>query len=151
MEFIFLFLTFSLCVLLDLKWDFCRQHIYRSYFCIHIDGPCFYIHSSTLYLLIWTFSQFTFKIVFLIVILLFLVAFELLFFFLSSSFTIFPYDLMTVFSVMVEFLSTIFVCVSYVDFWFMGIMRFMYNNLYVYLYLYMWLFSISHLLKSTTY
>ena len=40
---------------------------------------------------------------------------------------------MTVFSVMVEFLSTIFVCVSDMDFWFMGIMRFMYNNLYVYL------------------
>ena len=33
-------LTFSLYVSLGLKWVSCRQHIYRSYFCIHSVSLC---------------------------------------------------------------------------------------------------------------
>ena len=44
--------TFSLCMSLDLKWDSYKQHRYSS---------CFYIHSSTLCLVIVVFSLSTFK------------------------------------------------------------------------------------------
>jgi len=39
---------------LELKWVFCRQHIY---------GSCFYIHSASLCLLIGAFNPFTFKVI----------------------------------------------------------------------------------------
>ena len=46
-------LTFSLYVLLGLKWVSCRQHIYAS---------CFCIHSASLCLLVGAFNPFTFKV-----------------------------------------------------------------------------------------
>ena len=47
-------LTFSLYVFLGLKWVSCRQHIYRS---------CFCIHSASLCLLVGAFNPFTFKVI----------------------------------------------------------------------------------------
>ena len=47
-------LTFSLYVSLGLKWVSCRQHIYRSCFCIHY---------ASLYLLVGAFNPFTLKVI----------------------------------------------------------------------------------------
>ena len=47
-------LTFCLYVSLNLKWVSCRQHMYRSYFCIH---------SASLCLLVGAFNPFTFKVI----------------------------------------------------------------------------------------
>ena len=47
-------LTFSLYVSLGLKWVSCRQHIYRSCFCIHLASLC---------LLVGAFNPFTFKVI----------------------------------------------------------------------------------------
>ena len=47
-------LTFSLYVSWGLKWIFDRQHIYGSYFCVHLTSPC---------LLVGAFNPFTFKII----------------------------------------------------------------------------------------
>ena len=47
-------LTFSLYVSLGLKWVSCKQHIYRS---------CFCIHSASLCLLVGAFNPFTFKVI----------------------------------------------------------------------------------------
>ena len=47
-------LTFSLYGSLVLKWVSCRQHIYRSCFCIHLASLC---------LLVGAFNPFTFKVI----------------------------------------------------------------------------------------
>ena len=47
-------LTFSLYVSLGLKWVSCRQHIYRS---------CFCIHSASMFLVVGVFNPFTFKVI----------------------------------------------------------------------------------------
>ena len=47
-------LTFSLYVSLVSRWVYCRQHIQRSYFCIH---------SASLCLLVGAFNPFTFKVI----------------------------------------------------------------------------------------
>ena len=39
---------------IGLKWVFCRQHIYRYYFCIHLASLC---------LLVGAFNLFTFKVI----------------------------------------------------------------------------------------
>ena len=54
MDILFQPFTFSLYVSLGLKWVSCRQHIYRS---------CFCIHSVRLYLLVGAFNPFTFKVI----------------------------------------------------------------------------------------
>ena len=48
------FHPFSLYVSLGLKWVSCRQHIYRS---------CFCIHSASLCLLVGALNPFTFKVI----------------------------------------------------------------------------------------
>ena len=47
-------LTLRWCVSLNLKWVSCSMQICRSYFCFH---------SASLYLLVWVFSPFTFKVI----------------------------------------------------------------------------------------
>ena len=38
-------LSFSVYVSLDMKWVSCRQHKYRSYFCIHSASLCFLVRA----------------------------------------------------------------------------------------------------------
>ena len=116
MEFLFLSLTFSLCVHLLLKLVSCRQHI---------NGSCYLIHLPILYLLIGAFSPFTFKIIInkhaLVAIAILLIAFCFFFFhnsslFLSSSHSLFPYGLMPFFSVKFRCFSLFLFYISFCNY-----------------------------------
>ena len=132
-------LTFSLCVSLNLKCIFCRQHIY---------GSCFYILLATLCLLIGTFIPFFKVIIDRYVLLTFLkIVWGLFLQFLFVPFfflSLFPCDLMTIFTVLFGFLSG-FVCVSIIDFLLaIKIYIYIYVSLYIcslyILNIYAWLF-----------
>lgn len=90
-------------------WTVC---VFRSVFCRrHIYGFCFYIHSAPLYLLLGALSLFTCRVIIknvLIVGLLILVDWFCIFF-VPSYFALFLCDLVTIFSIMFEFLSLLYV------------------------------------------
>ena len=83
MDYFFQLLTFSLCVSLGLKQGSCRQHMYRSCFCIPSASLCF---------LVGAFNQFSFKIIIdtyiIVIIFLFICGFFKSFCF-SSSFVVY--------------------------------------------------------------
>ena len=100
--------TFSLLVFLGLKWvASCRQHTHVTCF--------FSIHLATLCLLTGAFSQFTFKVIIDMYVLIAILLIVLWLFcssslFLSFSLVLFPCNLMSFFSVVTILFSLFFVC-----------------------------------------
>lgn len=93
---------------------------------------CLCIYSSIVCLLIRTSSLLKFKeIIERYILLLFFYLLLLCFCssFLFISFSVFPCDLMTSFSVMFGFISLF--CAPIINFWFTAIMRFLYSNLHL--------------------
>lgn len=130
-------LTFSLCVPLDLKWVSYRQCIYRSFFLNPISHSMYFD---------WN-SLFTFKVIIdsWVLIIILLIAFCCFYssFLFFSSFALFSWDLMTIFSVIFNFFL-FFACIYY---------RFLvcgYRDVYIYssLYIYKRLFQVDNILSS---
>ena len=100
-------LTLSLYVFLDLKYFFCRQHIYRPCFCIHSASLCLLVEEF--YFLIGACNLFTFKVIinmYVLIAILFWICFYSSFF-LPFLFCFLCY-LMTIFSVVCGFLFLVF-------------------------------------------
>ena len=105
---------YFVCMSLDLKWVSCRQHVYRSSFCIHLASLC---------LQIGAFNPFTFKVIINIYVLIAILLLDFCRSFVPFFLVLCSCDLMTIFVLCLDSFFFI-VCICIIDFWFVVTMRF---------------------------